>query len=212
MNLKNKIQKLSWWKRIVLLAILVTIVMVTIVIWKIVNEKPYYIKDGLCYSDFLENCEGKKVEVTGKIIKDDFCMGRGETYILCNTSIPPCSSLYKEASLIESISSYLKSLEISQVSCHYPLSFPWVYDDCLRLVKVCDGEGVNKEINDYVENLLPNPANKSVKVKGRIFIYKAPRYAKTQPGNIGIIPESITVIEDEISVTPKNMMVIEDEE
>jgi len=206
--LKNKTKTFSWWKKTILVALIIVAI---VVMWKLVH-KPYYIKDGLCYSDFLENCEGKKVEITGKIIKDDFCMGFGETYILCNTSILPCNHLYEEASLIESMSSYLKGLEISQVSCHYPLSFPWVYEDCLRLVEVCNGEGDNKGINDYIENLLPNPANKAVKVKGRIFIYNAPRYAKTQPGNVGIIPESITIIKDEISVTPKNMIVIEDEE
>lgn len=172
-KLKEFFKKLSWWKKIVLL---VLIIVVIIAVWKLVH-KPYYLKEDFCYSDFLEDCEGKKVEVTGTIVKGGFCPKfETEIYILCKTNIPICK---------------LRSPENYAYDCDYGMH----YDDCLGLVQSCFTEDSAIKINDYVEGLLPDSANKKVKIIGDIFIERTSPYVSVS-GKVGIIPKSITVIED----------------
>jgi len=176
--LKNEIKKikdfwnkLDWWKRIILFIFLAVLIFG---IWKLI-DKPYYMKDGLCYSDFLENCQEKKVEVEGKIVKGEFCPGReSNIYILCDTNIPSCKPRYKTY----------------PYDCYYGID----YDNCLSLFQPCWREDDHKIINANVENLLSSPSNKHVKMRGNIFIKRTGTYAKVS-GVVGIIPESITVIE-----------------
>lgn len=179
MGVKEFWKKMNWWKKIILLILVITAI---VIVWKIVN-KPYYIKDDLCYSDFLENCEGKKVEVTGKIVRGQFCPKREtEMYILCNTNNHICKPRYRKYAY----------------DCSYGMSYDYKtsYDDCLSLVQICWTEDAYKKINDRVETLLPNPTNKKVKIVGEIFIERT-EHDSSVSGKVGIMPESITVIKNE---------------
>ncbi|MDP2906480.1 MAG: DUF4190 domain-containing protein [Nanoarchaeota archaeon] len=175
----------------ILVTFLLTILWLTDVI------KPHHIKNGLCYSDFLENCEGKKVEVEGRIVEGSFCFGREpDIYILCDMNVLPCKPKYKE--------DILMSFGFgSRVSCDYvnfpkdneEVNSPRFYDNCLALVQPCFGEDDNLKIKSEVERLLPNPAGKTVKIIGKIFVIRTEPFAKVN-GVVGIVPESITVIEN----------------
>ncbi|MDP2906478.1 MAG: hypothetical protein Q8O03_00910 [Nanoarchaeota archaeon] len=183
-KLKEFFKKLSWWKKIIFI---VLIVVAIVIVWKIVH-KPYYIKEDLCHSNFLEDCEGKKVEVTGTIVKGQFCPKfETETYILCDTNILPCDTAKYES---RDINEYYDCAYGA-----YPL-YKGRYDNCLSLVQPCWGIDANKKINDYVENLLPNPANKKVKIVGDIFITRTSPFVSVD-GKVGITPESITITGDE---------------
>lgn len=169
MEAKKFLKKMSWWKKLVLL---VLIVVVVVVVWKIVH-KPYYMEDGLCYSDFLENCEGKKVEITGEIMeglcgKSDYI----KSYFLCKINILPCNpSFYQMA--------------CSQASY------------CLGLVQPCNEEDDSVRINYEIERLLPDPNNTFVEIIGIVFVLKPGPYSSVGGRFIGIVPESITAIKDE---------------
>ncbi|MDP2906482.1 MAG: hypothetical protein Q8O03_00930 [Nanoarchaeota archaeon] len=172
--LKNKIIKIKWWKKLVLLILIATAV---VLVWKVTN-KPYYTKDSLCYSNFLENCEGKKVEVEGKIVKGSCGVKTiGEpikAYFLDNINIPPCKLGYEAP--------FFPWEGPSSLNCQY-----------LSLFQSCYAEDAAIEINNEVERLLPNPEDKTVKIVGKVFVERTPPRASVY-GVVGIIPESITVI------------------
>lgn len=184
-KLKEFFKKLSWWKKIVLLVLIIAVVMVILCFFNKPSSvsEPYHMKDGLCYSDFLENCEGKKVEVTGTIVKYLCCIKaecEAEAYTLCNVNIPPCDLKPR---------TYFWEDEPYQLDCFQ--------NDCLSLVQPCWTEDAYKKINNNVESLLPNPINKTVKVVGNIFVVKPSPLSQLGERHVGVIPDGITIIRDE---------------
>lgn len=168
---------MSWWKKLVLLFIIIVVV---VVVWKVLH-KPYYIKDGLCYAEVLEDCEGKKVEVTGEIKKVPYGKSNDiKAYVLNNINIPPCNP---------------------EPKIYFHKDVPWIYRrECfqtgyLYLGRLYRSEGVIIEVDERFGELLLYPADKTVKVTGKVFIHRKPSLSSVY-GVVGIIPESITVIEN----------------
>ncbi|MBM3199853.1 hypothetical protein FJZ53_02860 [Candidatus Woesearchaeota archaeon] len=178
-KLKEFFKTLNWWKKIILLVLAISVI---VVVWKMV-DKHYYMKDGLCYSDFLENCEGKKVEVIGEIKKGPYGKSdRITAFVLDNINTPPCNIKPK---------------------IYFHKDAPWLYrqecfqSDYLYLGRLSDLEGVIIEIDerDEISKELSYPIGKTVKVVGKVFINRKHSLSFWVYGVVGIIPESITLVE-----------------
>ncbi|MCG2718412.1 MAG: hypothetical protein L6408_06230 [Nanoarchaeota archaeon] len=178
--IKKEERRMSWWKKIILIAF-GSIILLSILLFliaprgfitntKSITEKNYYIKNGLCYADFLENCVMERVAVTGKIVKGPCPKFETEAYVLCNTNVPPCDW-----------QTYLS-----------PYASREGYEHCIALVYPCNFENAAGKINSKVEQFLSNPLDKTVKVTGRVFVVSIEKN-----GIVGISPESITIIESE---------------